>query len=153
KPKAMAAPEAASAALRPQAGPSRPGATRESDQDFEQRPTAESEVPAGAARAASDPAGPLEAIALYDRLLTEYPGYEHNDRVIYQKARAYDELGRTEEAMATMELFARDYQHSMHYDEVQFRRAEFFFTRRKFRDAESAYQAVIGMGASSSYYE
>jgi tetratricopeptide (TPR) repeat protein len=40
-----------------------------------------------------------------------------------------------------------------HYDEVQFRRAEFFFTRRKFREAENAYQAIIGMGDSSSYYE
>src|SRR6185295_18856350 len=122
KPKAMAAPEAASAALRPQAGPSRPGATRESDQDFEQRPTAESEVPAGAARATSDPAGPLEAIALYDRLLTEYPRYEHNDQVLYQKARAYDELGRTEEAMETMQSLIATNAHSTHYDEVQFRR-------------------------------
>ena len=28
---------------------------------------------------------------------------KHNDQVLYQKARAYDELGRTEEAMETME--------------------------------------------------
>ena len=32
-------------------------------------------------------------------MLAEYPDYEHNDRVVYQKARAYDELGRTDEAM------------------------------------------------------
>ncbi len=52
------------------------------------------------ARRTRIPAGPLEAIALYDRLLTEYPNYEHSDKVLYQKARAYDELGRTEEAIA-----------------------------------------------------
>ena len=60
---------------------------------------------AGACRSRSraDPSAALEAIALYDRLLAEYPAYEHNDQVLYQKARAYDELGRTEEAMETME--------------------------------------------------
>ena len=51
----------------------------------------------------ADRKGPLEAIALYDRLLTEYPNYEHRDKVLYQKARAFDELGRTEEAIETME--------------------------------------------------
>ncbi|HET9694097.1 MAG TPA: tetratricopeptide repeat protein, partial [Steroidobacteraceae bacterium] len=109
-------------------------------------------TPAGAAGEAP-PSGPLEAIALYDRLLTEYPDFEHNDKVLYQKARAFDELGRTEEALATMESLIARYPHSGHYDEVQFRRGEFFFTRRKFRDAEAAYSAIVSLGASSSYYE
>jgi tetratricopeptide (TPR) repeat protein len=46
--------------------------------------------------AAADQRGPVEAIALYDRLLAEYPDYGHRDQVLYQKARAYDELGLTE---------------------------------------------------------
>ena len=81
--------------------------------DFEARATQVNAVPSAAADAVAStppgaageppPAGPLEAIALYDRLLAEYPNYEHNDQVLYQKARAYDELGRTEEAMETME--------------------------------------------------
>ena len=62
-----------------------------------------------------------------DRLLTEYPQYEHSDQVLYQKSRAYDELGRTEEAMATMEQLIRVSPHSEHLDEVQFRRGEYFF--------------------------
>jgi tetratricopeptide (TPR) repeat protein len=159
----MAAPEQAE----PTAAPRSQAATgdarlSESDKDFEKRATEVHEVEMtaalgaplpGAAAAAPPPAGPLEAIALYDRLLTEYPDYEHNDKVLYQKARAYDELGRTEEAMETMQRLVSAYPHSSHYDEVQFRRAEFFFTRRKFRDAENAYQAVITLGPSSSYYE
>jgi cellulose synthase operon protein C len=36
---------------------------------------------------------------------------------------------------------------------VQFRRGEYFFTRRKYRDAEAAYAAIISLGPSSSYYE
>ena len=100
-----------------------------------------------------DAAGPLEAIAIYDRLLAEYPTYEHNDAVLYQKARAYDELGRTEEAMETMDRLIQANPHSEHYDEVQFRRGEYFFTRRKYRDAENAYRTILPLGAASDYYE
>ncbi|HLB85802.1 MAG TPA: tetratricopeptide repeat protein, partial [Steroidobacteraceae bacterium] len=124
----------------------------ESEQDFEARASA-SMLPAPARTAPADPSAALQAIAIYDRLLTEYPAYEHNDQVLYQKARAYDELGRTEDAMETMQSLIATNAHSTHYDEVQFRRGEYFFTRRKFRDAESAYSAIIGLGPESSYYE
>jgi len=135
---------------------------RESDQDFEKRTTAESESlawgndavsPADAVHASMDPTGPLEAIALYDRLLTEYPSYENSDQVLYQMSRAYDELGRTEEAMAAMERLIVANPHSVHFGEVQFRRGEYYFTRRHYRDAENAYSAVIGQGDGSEYYE
>jgi len=166
KPREMAAPAPAQASAGAQADTPNPAAAaagrRESDEDFEQRTIAESGIPAGsnagaspagAVRADADPTGPLEAIALYDRLLTEYPSYEDSDQVLYQKARAYDELGRTEEAMETMERLIRANPNSEHYDEVRFRRGEYFFTRRNYRDAESAYSAIIGLGPASSYYE
>ena len=66
---------------------------------------------------------------------------EHNDQVLYQKARAYDELGRTDEAIAVIERLIAEYPHSRHIDEVQFRRAEYFFTRKKYFEAEQAYSA------------
>jgi len=96
---------------------------------------------------------PLEAIRLYENLLTEYPGYEHNDDVLYQMARAYDELGQTEEAMATMDRLVEEHAYSGRLDEVQYRRGDFFFTRRQYRDAEAAYNSVISMGQDSSYHE
>ncbi|HET7203165.1 MAG TPA: tetratricopeptide repeat protein [Steroidobacteraceae bacterium] len=161
KPREMAAPERATpdAQTTPAAATAGPAATLvESDREFEQRTTAEAATAGAPVEAPSrpgepEPAGPVEAIALYDKLLAEYPNYEHNDKVLYQKARAFDELGRTEEALATMENLIARYPHSGHYDEVQFRRGEFFFTRRKFRDAEIAYSAIVSLGASSSYYE
>src|SRR5262249_12680943 len=167
KQREMAAPEpgqaiAGAPAVTPNPAPAvAGGGFRESDQDFERRATAESVLPGGnagvstanAVPTGADPKGPLEAIALYERLLTEYPSYENSDKVLYQMSRAYDELGRTEEAMATMERLIRTNPHSAHYDEVEFRRGEFFFTRRKYRDAENAYSAVTSMGTSSSYYE
>ncbi|HEX9426630.1 MAG TPA: tetratricopeptide repeat protein [Candidatus Polarisedimenticolia bacterium] len=152
-------PGAQAGAPHPAAAPAG-AAPRESDQDFERRTTAEGGIRSGgdaapedAVRAETDPKGPLEAIALYEKLLAEYPGYENSDKVLYQMARAYDELGRTEDAMATMERLIRANPHSEHFDEVEFRRGENFFMHRKYRDAETAYATVAGMGAASSYYE
>jgi tetratricopeptide (TPR) repeat protein len=168
KPREMAAPQPAQPLA--QLSKSNPDATsaaglRESDQDFERRTTAGGGtlpssnagasplIGVDAARSGADPQGPLEAIDLYNRLLTEYPSYKNSDQVLYQMARAYDELGRTDEAMETMERLIRANPTSAHYDEVEFRRGEYFFTRRKYRDAENAYTAIIKLGAKSEYYE
>src|SRR5437667_5236914 len=148
KPREMAAPKPARVLAGSRAGSPNPAAVaasaglQESDQDFERRTTAEAGILAGsnagasladAVRAGADPDGPLEAIALYNRLLTEYPSYKNSDQVLYQMARAYDELGRTEEAIETMERLIRANPHSSHLEEVQFRRGEYFFTRSSLR--------------------
>src|SRR2546428_5466003 len=163
KPREMPAPQPARVLAGAAGGTPNPSAAlRESDQDFERRTTAEAGILAGsnagasaadAVRAGADPDGPLQAIALYDRLLNEYPNCEQRDKVLYQEARAYDELGRTEEAIPTMERLLRTNPHSEHFDEVQFRRGEYFFTRRSFHDAETAYSGIISLGTASSYYE
>lgn len=136
-------------------------ASSESDRAFERRasetamlePAATAQeltLPGGAAASAQ---GPLEAIALYDEILAAYPDYPQNDQVLYQKARAYDELGRVDEAIEVAALLVERYPASRHLDEIQFRRAEYFFTRKKFFDAEEAYGAIIEIGPRSDYYE
>jgi tetratricopeptide (TPR) repeat protein len=139
-----------------------PAAPAESNRAFEQRAAALDEIvpsagaelvlPGGkvADRAGS---GPLEAIALYDSILETYPNYRHNDSVLYQKARAFDELGRPEEAIAVTERLIAEHPHSRHIDEVWFRRAEYFFTRRRYLDAEEAYGAITKRGPVSEFYE
>src|SRR6516164_2521041 len=109
-------------------------------------------VPGGAE---ADPAraGPLEAIKLYDELLAKYPHYARRDQVLYQKARAFEELGETEQAMNVMEQLVRENPRSRFSDEVQFRRAERFFIARKYREAEAAYTAIADGGSGSEYYE
>jgi tetratricopeptide (TPR) repeat protein len=154
------------------AGASLPGAAalpagpHESELDFERRAAAKSEdLPAGETAAPgfgvtgvpgapgpeAQPQGPQEAIALYEKLLKEYPEYQSSDQVLYQMARAYDEIGQTEKAMAIMDRLIRANPHSAHLDEVQFRRGEFYFMHRKFRDAETAYSAVTNLGAGPFY--
>ena len=148
---------AGSAAFTPAAGDGR----RESQQDFERRASAAStSLPAadepglpGDLPGGVDPKGPLEAIALYERLLKEYPSYQNSDQVLYQMARAYDELGKTEQALEIMDRLMRANPQSAHADEVQFRRGEYFFMRRRFRDAENAYATITARGTGSSFYE
>src|SRR6266568_2030898 len=122
KPREIPAPKAAEAPASTSAQTPGPAAAvvgaalGESDREFERRTTAESPILAsgdagtslaGVVSADAAPKGPLEAIALYKRLLTEYPSYQNSDQVLYQMARAYDELGRTDEAMETMEQLIR----------------------------------------------
>jgi tetratricopeptide (TPR) repeat protein len=134
----------------------------ESDRAFERRAAALDEIAPSAAAGLVLPggnvadetgSGPLEAIALYDRILETYPNYEHNDRVLYQKARAFDELGRPDEAIAVTEQLISEYPYSRHIDEVWFRRAEYFFTRRKYLDAEESYGEITKRGPVSDFYE
>ncbi|HXH39470.1 MAG TPA: tetratricopeptide repeat protein [Thermoanaerobaculia bacterium] len=168
KPREMATPKPAPVLAGSRAGSPNPAGAAaslslgESDQDFERRTTSEPGIlastnagasPTDTVRAGADPEGPLEAIALYNRLLNEYPSYKNSDQVLYQMARAYDELGRTEEAIETMERLIRTNPHSPHLDEVQFRRGEYFFTRRRYRDAQSAYSGIVKLGPSSEYHE
>jgi TolA-binding protein len=134
-----------------------------SERDLEQRAASQSGIPAANAAAPlalpagmdadAARAGPLEAIKLYDELLAKYPQYALRDQVLYQKARAYDELGQTEDAMKVMEQLVADNPRSRFSDEVQFRRAERLFIQKKYREAESAYTAIVDGGNSSEYYE
>ena len=158
---ALTAPEAGMRAERnPEEGPSVP-TQNETEAAFEQRTTinpplglADSAI-TGAGQAIDDlaKAGPLEAISLYQKLLSEYPLYTRNDQVLYQMSRAYEELGRIEEAMEVMAILVREFPQSPYLDEVQFRRAEYFFTRRKYLDAEDAYRNIVDIGVGSTFYQ
>ena len=133
---------------------------KEPEADFEKRASNSAPVAGTATEGISLPggedlerAGAREAIALYRKLLDKYPSYDRNDQVLYQMSRAYEELGQVEEAMQVMNRMVREYPHSRYMDEVQFRRAEYFFTRKRFLDAEEAYASIVTMGASSSYFQ
>ncbi len=134
----------------------------ESDAAFEDRTTrryaalagdtlSREELPEDAV--AVDLTGPRQAIATYQQILTDYPWYERNDQVLYQMARAYDELAQPDEAMRVAERLLAEYPESNYVDEVFFRRGEYYFVRKQYLDAEDAYLAVVQMGDSSQFYE
>ena len=134
----------------------------ESERDFERRATARQALLGArhdaAVELAADtgevvPSGPREAIETYKKILANYPNYERNDQVLYQMSRAYDEIGEVDEAMAVMDRLVDEYPHSKYHDEVYFRRGEYYFVRKKYIDAETAYGSIVQMGDTSYYYE
>ncbi len=96
---------------------------------------------------------PREAIAIYQRILRDYPHYARSDQVLYQMARAYDELSEPDDAMHVMDRLVRDFPQSRFIDEVHFRQGEFYFVRRKYLEAEHAYGVIIELGKTSEFYE
>lgn len=135
-------------------------AERESAEAFESRAAANTPVPtsapddlSGAPEIASEGTGPEDALALYDSILERYPDYAYLDQVLYQKARALDELGRVDEAIAVADRLIAERPDSRHLDELLFRRGEYDFVRRRFYDAERSYASIVSIGPASDYYE
>lgn len=100
-----------------------------------------------------DDANSREAISIYQKLLKKYPGYERNDQVLYQLARAYGIRGRQNQAMNTLNRIIKDYPYTPLIDEVQFRRGEVLFVRKQYHASERAYQVVLKTGRQSRFYD
>jgi TolA-binding protein len=92
-----------------------------------------------------------DAIELYIALLADDPA--EADVILYQLGRAYDTIGETESALATLDRMVQSYPASGYFGEAQFRRGEILFVAKRYAEAEAAYAAVIGVGSQSSFYE
>lgn len=133
----------------------------ESDRDFERRASAAREVQASEATPelpegdadAVLAANAAEAISLYQKLLKKYPLYPRNDQVMYQLSRAYEETGEMDKAVRILHRLVAEFPGSRHVDESYFRLGEYYFTRKKYLDAEEAYGRVAAMGQASSFFE
>lgn len=93
------------------------------------------------------------AVDLFTRLLETYPNYRRNDTVLYQLARAYEAGGRMDESLDVLNDLVARYPHTELLHEVQFRRGEMLFLRKRYVDAEAAYEGVITIGEASKFYE
>jgi len=137
------------------------GGSGESDSEFEARATAGVDIASDASAPALPGGGgdamlsanAREAIGLYRDLLAKYPLYDRNDQVMYQLSRAYEETGQIDAAVDVLRQMVAQYPNSRHIDESWFRLGEYYFTRKKYLDAEEAYGKVIDIGVASSFYE
>jgi TolA-binding protein len=93
------------------------------------------------------------AVSLYQQLLEAYPDFRRNDTVLYQLARAYETGGSIDEALQVLDELVTRFPTTELIDEVQFRRGEMLFLRKRYNDAEQAYQAVKQYGPASRFYE
>lgn len=102
---------------------------------------------------AIDNSGYNSAVEMYEQLLREHPDFARNDTVMYQLARAYELVGRNDEALDILNQLINDFPNTPLIDEIQFRRGEMLFLRKKFNDAEIAYSYVVAYGPRSRFYE
>lgn len=93
------------------------------------------------------------AIADYQRVLSEHPGYALNDRVYYQLARAHALLGETEPAIAALTQLGLRYPQSARAADAYFRSGEMLFARSRYGEAEAAYAGLLALGPDAPYYE
>lgn len=94
-----------------------------------------------------------EAIKLYENLLIAYPQYARADAVKYQLARAHEANQEPEKALAVLTRLVTEHPNSRWAAEAHFRRGELLFSRQRYGDAERAYQAVIGFGPTTPFYD
>jgi len=99
------------------------------------------------------PVGQAAAIALYLELLDKFPRRAGNDRVLYQLAKAYEENGEPDKALATLDRLIEAYPATAYRNEVQFRRAEMLFVRRRYEEAARAYEDVLSDGGGTPFFE
>lgn len=93
------------------------------------------------------------AITRYQDYLKAYPKDPGNDRVLYQLARAHEQQGELETALATLDRLVAEYPDTAYRDEAHFRRGELLFTARAYPKAEQAYEAVLAGGDENPYRE
>jgi TolA-binding protein len=93
------------------------------------------------------------AITTYQKLLRAYPDYPGNDRVLYQLARAHEQVGDLKQSLATLDSMVAKYPRSAYRPEAQFRRGELLFTLRDYETAERAYAEIVTLGQVSTFYE
>ncbi len=83
------------------------------------------------------------AIARYEEFLKAYPRDPRNDRVLYQLARAQEQSGQLEVALATLTRLVQQHPGTQHADEANFRRGELLFAMRDYTQAEAAFASVL----------
>jgi cellulose synthase operon protein C len=86
-----------------------------------------------------------EAVKLYNELLYSRPDDKDNDRVFYQLARAYQNIGESDAAIDTLRRLTERHPDSGFADDAHFRRAELLFARGRYDEAETEYQIVMNL--------
>jgi len=93
------------------------------------------------------------AIVTYERLLRAHPDYPGNDRVLYQLARAHENVGELQKSLGVLDRLVSAFPRSPYHEEAQFRRGEMLFTMRDYEGSQLAYASIVRRGAGSTYYE
>lgn len=84
-----------------------------------------------------------DTIVLLRDTLGKFPDAPGNDHLLYQLAKAHDQVGEADEAVAALEKMVRLYPQTPYFVEAKFRIGESAFVQGHYLDAEMAYTDVI----------
>ncbi len=93
-----------------------------------------------------------KARALYDNFLRAYPDAPEGDSILYKLAHAYDDAGRDDDTLATLQRLIETYPGSPYRDEAYFRRAEILFELREFPRAAEVYESITRQQPRSPFH-
>jgi TolA-binding protein len=93
------------------------------------------------------------AIRIYEDLLANSKDASSNDKIMYQLAKAYENAGEPQKAVAVLDDLAVKYPNVPYAAELHFRRGELHFLLGDFKAAEAAYAKVLEFGEFSLFYE
>lgn len=93
-----------------------------------------------------------ESIKLYNQLLAARPNDPNNDRIYYQLARAQQNIGETDAAIATLKNLTDRLPNSQLAGDAHFRRAELLFTIGRYADAEVEYKTVLDLKDATPFF-
>ena len=93
-----------------------------------------------------------KAQTLYDDFLRTYPEDPDGDDILYNLAHAYDDAGRDDDTLATLQRLIDTYPDSPYRDEARFRRGEIFFELREFPQAAEVYESITRQQPRSPFH-
>lgn len=92
------------------------------------------------------------AIRIYEELLANSKG-QPDDKIMYQLAKAYENVGEQKKAVKLLDEIAARYPTVPYAGELHFRRAELHFLLGNYKAADGAYIKVLELGEFSLFYE
>lgn len=119
----------------------------ELDQQIQDGPVSPAENDASFTRAVRN------TIELLNTTLQDFPDAQGNDHVMYQLAKAYDQVAESDQAVATLEKMVNRYPETPYFMEARFRMAEHAFINGRYFDAEDAYTDVIQTNGNEIFLE
>jgi TolA-binding protein len=93
------------------------------------------------------------SIKLYNQLLYDHPEDKNNDRIFYQLARAYQNVGEVDAAIDSLERLNKRLPDSELSGDAHFRRAELLFSRKRYAEAETEYKLVMDLAGKTPFFE
>lgn len=94
-----------------------------------------------------------ESIKFYNELLNDRPEDKNNDRVFYQLARAYQNVGDVNAAIDTLRRLNERHPDSDLSGDAHFRRAELLFLTKRYDEAEVEYKTVMDLGDQTQFFQ